>query len=257
MSWVAERMQRLQRETRKRRISAWMPPAEAEGGAPGQVLLRSPALTLVLDSRRGGRLLELSDKKSGRVLLNSGWIDHRFGPRARLRDFAEGRFHELPALPAGSCSARVEEGKGFIRSILDRRTPLLQVAKSVTLPTRGRRVLFAHRLTNLSGRRMDFLFGTGLTLNLKDAHVNRVGEAPGVRQFAVLDPAARLEVRWRFSRPARIWYFPLESGSGARRVYRGVKLTGLWPVKLPPGKSWQLQWQLEIGEPSGWHPGKK
>ncbi len=253
MSWVAERMQTIQRETRKRRVSAWMPRAETESPAAGQVLLRSPALTLVLDSRAGGVLRELSDKKSGRVLLHSGWVERLLDPRARVRDFARGLARELPALPPGPCSARVEEGKGFVRSVLSRRTPALQAAKTVTLPHRGRRALFAHRLTNVSGRPAEFLFGTGLTLNLKDAHVNRTGEAAGVRRFSVLDPAARLEVRWQFSRPARLWYFPLETGSGARRVYRGVELTWLWPVKLQPGESWQVRWQWEVEEPGGWH----
>ena len=72
------------------------------------------------------------------------------------------------------------------------------------------------------------------------------------QELAVLDPAARLQVSWIFDRPARLWHFPLEAGSGAQRLYQGVKLTGLWPVKLPSHRSWAVRWELKIEEPGGW-----
>ena len=65
MSWISARIQELQREGRKRRISAGVPPLQAPDemkDSSGQVLIRSKELTLLLESRRGGRLLELSDR---------------------------------------------------------------------------------------------------------------------------------------------------------------------------------------------------
>ena len=155
---------------------------------------------------------------------------------------------------AGVYAVQVREGKGSVEAVLTKAAAGLKVRKTAALSS-GRRVLFTHRLTNTSGRPMKFLFGTELTLNLKDAHVNRLGEAPGVRRFAVLDPAARLRVSLVFGRPARLWYFPLEAGAGARRVYQGVKLAGVWPVSLPARGSWQLRWELNVEEPDGWPRG--
>ena len=104
------------------------------------------------------------------------------------------------------------------------------------------------RLKNRSTRRATFLFGSEQVLSLKDAHVNRVGEADGIRRFSVVDPAARLEVSWAFSRPARLWHFPLESVRGEERVYQGICLVWLWPVTLEPGRSWAVRWELSVGE---------
>ena len=253
MSWISQQLQQLQRENRKRRISTWMPRSEAPVPSE-QILLRSKELTLLLDSKQGGRLLELSDQRAHRNLLRSGWVDHLFAPSATLRDFLLGRARELENL-SGAYDARVREGKGSVQAVLDRVTPVLKVRKTAALSSGGRRVLFTHRLANASGRPMKFLFASELVFNLKDAHVNRLGEAPGVQRFAVLDPAARLRVSLAFGRPARLWHFPLETGSGARRVYQGVKLAGVWPVSLPARGSWQLKWELNVEEPGGWPRG--
>jgi len=242
----------MQRESRRRLICGWTPRLQ-EG--QGQLLLRSGEMTLLMDARRGGRLLEIGDKRAQRNLLSArgqGGLEHLFAPRTRVRDFAQGKAKEIADLSGGPYEARLEEGKDFVKAVLNRQSQALTITKSVTLPARGRRILFAHEVANASDRPTEFLFGTEITLNLKDAHVNRTGEVPGVRRFAVLDPAARLQVSWVFDRPAQLWYFPLEAGSGTRRVYQGVKLTGVWPVKLLPKRSWQVRWELKIEEPRGW-----
>lgn len=250
MSWISRQLQQLQRESRKRRVSCWMPPAKT--AAPSErVLLRSRELTLLLDSRQGGRLLELSDRRAQRNLLRSGWVDHLLLPSATVREFSQERAREWGGL-GGNYAAQVREGKGSVEAVLTKAVPGMKVRKTAALSSRGRRVVFTHRLTNTSGRPMKFLFGSELTFNLKDAHVNRLGEARGVRRFAVLDPAARLRVSLAFEPPTRLWHFPLETGAGARRVYQGVKLAGVWPVALPARGSWDLQWELSVEEPGGW-----
>lgn len=257
MSWVSGRMQQLQRESRKRRISAWPAPSDGSGG---QILLRSQAFSLLLDPRRGGRLLELSDRQSARNLLESGWIDHLFPAGTGVEEFARGRARELSNLFSSAYEAQVEESESSTQAVLSRAAELgkgktaqaLLVRKTVALPAGGRRVMFSHSFTNVSARSMEFLFASEMTLRLKDAHVNRIGEAPGVKRFAVLDPAARLEAGLSFSRPARLWHFPVETGSGLQRVYHGVKLAGVWPVRLAPKKSWQLKWEFTVEEPRGW-----
>jgi hypothetical protein len=219
-----------------------------------RILLRSKELTLLLDSRQGGRLLELKHRRAQRNLLRSGWEDHLLVPSATVKEFSKEGARELGGL-GGTYAAQVRERKRSVEAVLTKAAPRMKVRKRAALSLTGRRVVFTHRLTNTSGRPMKFLFASEVTFNLKDAHVNRLGEAPGVRRFAVLDPAARLQVSLAFSRPTRLWHFPLETGSGARRVYQGVKLAGVWPVSLPARGSWDLKWELSVEEPGGWPRG--
>ena len=149
----------MQRESRRRRICGWVPPPDA-----GQILLRSLEMTLLVDTRRGGRLLEIGDRRAQRNLLDTragaGWLEHLFTPGTRVKDFAQGRAKRLADLSDGPYEARLEEGDDFVKAVLDRRTPAFKLTKTVTLPARGRQILFTHRLTNVSNRRLEFLFGT-------------------------------------------------------------------------------------------------
>lgn len=143
-----------------------------------------------------------------------------------MRDFAQGRAQELEKLP-------------------------LTVKKSVRTVKGERGKIIRYHLTNASGQRLKFLFATQTVLDLKDAHVNRMGEANGVRRFAVVDPIRRLQVSWALSKAARIWYFPLESGQGMRRTYQGVSLSYLWPLTLAPRGSWEVTFRMKVGPPDG------
>lgn len=237
----------------------------------GNLLLRSRWMTVRIDPERGGRLLELSDKTAERNLLELTPAAAAEGgrttalrpvglagetilsPDAQVQRFARGREPELSDLGTGRFAARVARRSGSPHAVLVREGRLrleggqrLRLTKTITLPARGSGVRFTYRLENLSARPMRFQFASGLSLNLKDAHVNRTGEVSGVRRFSVSDPAARLELALAFSRPARLWHFPLEAGSGLQRIYRGVRLTGTWPVRLAAGRSWQVQYALKV-----------
>lgn len=127
----------------------------------------------------------------------------------------------------------------------------LEVKKAVR-KSGGRKNLKIHyRLTNTSSRRLKFLFATQTTLPLKDAHVNRVGQAQGILRFAVVDPMRRLQVSWVLSKAAHLWYFPLESGRGMRRLYHGVSLSYLWPLTLSAGDSWEVTYRMKVAPPDG------
>lgn len=143
-----------------------------------------------------------------------------------MRDLASGRARRLSGLP-------------------------LAVKKSVRMVGGKKNIIIRYRLTNASSGRIKFLFAAQATLKLKDAHVNRIGEAQGIRRFAVIDPIKRLQVSWVFSKAAHLWYFPLESGKGIRRTYHGVSLSYLWPLVLPPHGSWEVTYQMRITPPDG------
>ncbi len=126
----------------------------------------------------------------------------------------------------------------------------MNLTKKITLARSGQSVQVAYRLTNPARHRFSFLFGVEWNLNLKDAHVNRIGDAEQIRRFAVTDPVVHRTVSWAFSREARLWYFPIETVSdserGVERTYQGVNLTFLWPVELSPGGSWEVACELSL-----------
>ncbi len=204
--------------------------------------------------------MRFSDKVAKKNLLGvKECVEHAFSLGTQVVSFARSEAKDLSDFPSGCYLARVDRAQGYHRASLSRqgwvrlngvRRPV-KMRKTVTLPSRGRKVLFTQQLSNPSASPISFLFASELNLNLKDAHVNRTGEAPGVQRFAVVDPAARLQVSWVFSRPARLWYFPLERGSGPDRVFEGVSLTGVWPVRLRPRGSWRVRWEVGVGVPDG------
>ena len=159
-------------------------------------------------------------------MIAGGVAESAFSWGTCVRDFAQGRAQALKDLP-------------------------LTVKKSVQTVKGRREKIIRYHLTNASSRRLKFLFAAQTVLDLKDAHVNRMGEADGVRRFAVVDPIRRLQVSWALSRAARLWYFPLESGQGMRRTYQGVSLSYLWPLTLAPRGSWEVTFQMKMGPPNG------
>ena len=224
-------------------------------GLRGGIWLRSPDLTLLVDASRG-QLLELSDKAAECNLLDAprgGWVDHLLGVEATVKSFQKGKAPDLERpRKARLWRARVSPN---LQMTLTRRTHVgagpdaatVEQKKSVTLPSRGRKLSFTHQIRNTSKGPLSLLYACELNLNLKDVHVNRLGEVSGLRRFSVLDPALRLEVSWDFSEPARIWYFPLETETPPReRVYQGVRLTFVWPVRLVSGRTWSLRWRMAI-----------
>lgn len=182
-------------------------------------------------SKRIRRIFEirLNDKASGRKLTDD-WVDHLLPAEFPIRAFAAGK---------------VREFSGWEKK--------LELQKSITFSQPGRTLQFTHRIRNRTSKPLCFRYGTEFTWKLKDAHVNRIGETPALKRFSIVDPAAHLEVRWEFSRPARLMYFPREtklSGTGNRpgRVYQGVSVTPSWKVSLPARGGWSVRWTLTLGE---------
>lgn len=242
-------------------VSQKVPDPFCEGS---RILLRSRRITLGLDLRQGGRLLELSDKSVGRNLLDiqserrgggrpAAPMVYAFRPGASVRQMARGTACRMKGLFGARWKGKVRRRSGTVQAVIETRG-LIRFRRTIILRADSGTITFAERLENPSRRAVAFLFGAALALNLKDAHVNRVGEAEGLRRFAVVDPAVRMEVQWDFSRPARLWHFPLETRSGpdgTERAYRGVSLTALWAVVLRPKGAWAARWDLTIESPDG------
>lgn len=210
---------------------------------------------------KGAWLAELSDKASGRKLVDTGnrrggaaglpgWVDHLLPAGCDVRAFAGGKVREAVKWERLPWRERTERSSRRVRAIFSSRSPELELEKSVTFSRTGRTLQFTQGLHNRMTRPVSFRYGTEFNWNLKDAHVNRLGETPSLKRFSVVDPAARLQISWLFSRPARLMYFPRETkGALEKRVYQGVSVTQLWNVSLAPRGRWSVRWTLTVGEP--------
>jgi len=293
---------------------SWVRAEALDVNADGQeeFLLRSDALTLLLDVHRGGQLLELSDKALGVNLLDTltrrpeayhkklevrqpvavpqaadksplsihereeadlpdltdslvydscrraGLMDHLLPSDSEVASFSRGVVEELGDFLEGPCEGRLQRSASSACAVLSRQGHVrlhgeehpLRLRKTVTLTAKDRLVTVTHQLVNSSTQPLSFLFGSELNLGLKDAHVNRTGQAQGIRRFALVDPSLRLKVSWVLHREARLWYFPLETVSnserGMERTYQGVSLTFLWPISLEARGSWKVSWSLKV-----------
>lgn len=188
----------------------------------------------------------------------AGLMDHLFSLESQVEALARGQAEDLGDFLEAPYQGRIRRGRGRVEAVLSREGRIrlggadhpLRLEKRVSLSSKERGFSVRYRLSNRSEIRLEFLFGSELNLNLKDAHVNRIGEAEGIERFSVTDPALRLKADWDFGLPTRLWYFPVETVSdsekGMERNFQGVSLTFLWPVALEPGASWQVQWQFKV-----------
>ncbi len=186
-------------------------------------------------------------------------IDHVFSPSASFQNFARGTEPELGDFVEGDYQARVVRGKGNVSAVFTRQGNVflkvggnssLTVTKKITLSKNVRGFDVGYRLSNPAGEPKSFLFGSEWNLTLKDAHVNRIGDAQGVSWFSVADPALRLKISWSYTREARLWYFPVETVSdsekGMERNYQGACLAFLWDVHVPARGAWEVRCAVKI-----------
>lgn len=135
----------------------------------------------------------------------------------------------------------------------------LRLEKRIRLQAASAEVEAHYTLTNTSQLRLtphlaietvwSLLGGNGPTAS---------GAAPGLIPFGLGEPAStppvdqvslrlgwlNMEVGLRFSIPAALWLFPLEtisnSEGGFERLYQGTCLFARWPLDLAPGATWSV-----------------
>jgi len=136
---------------------------------------------------------------------------------------------------------RIGRGKQFVRG-----------ARTFFIKNGGDEVFVRYRLNNPSSRPIRFRFGSEMDLGLLDAHFNRVGEAIGLRRFALVDPMSRKTVAVSLSRPARVWHMPLEdvrsNGRHLERSFRGIRIACVWTIRLRPHGTWSVSMEIDSHE---------
>ncbi len=185
-------------------------------------------------------------------------MDHLLSPLTQVQAFARGAADELGDFLDGAYEGRLKRSSGKVEVVLSRRGRItaegvsspLTITKRISIQRGSRLIEVAYRVANPTDRTQDLLFGVEWNIGLKDAQVNRIGEADSVRRFEVVDPALRLRISWAFSRTSRLWYFPIETVSdserGVERTYQGASVTYLWPLHLSPRSSWAVNGTFQM-----------
>jgi alpha-amylase len=117
--------------------------------------------------------------------------------------------------------------------------------KSLSIKPGKAAVDIEYTVTNLGSGELDARFGVEFSYSLKDPHLNRVGEADGVKNICVNDQWYGVKVDLGVSKEASFWYFPIETVSdseqGLERTYQEVALLFHWGLKLAPGGKWNIK----------------
>ena len=205
----------------------------------------------------------------------ASFLDHFLQPDVTLEAFARCEYGEAGDFVGQPYESAVEESEAALTLTLTRdghvwqgpRFALLRLEKRIALRGDSTSVTATYTLTNIG----DCPVETRLGVESNWAMLG--GNGPGAyyavpgRENAALDSTGEIEkthslqlvlewmlmdVRLAFSRPATVWYFPIEtislSEGGFERVYQGSCVLSHWPVRLAPGESWSVKLTFDLRE---------
>ena len=206
----------------------------------------------------------------------ASFLDHFLHPETMLEAFARAQYGELGDFVNQPYAYAVEQGASErLIATLSREGHVwhgdlfapLRVEKRFTLQGGQTALEAVYRLTNRSEAALSLRFGVEtnwamLGGNGPGAYYAIPGQEPvGLDTTGESNEAAslRLVLEWmkiviglRFSRPATLWRFPIEtitaSEAGYERGYQGSCLMPLWEVQLAPGECWEVSLHFELRE---------
>lgn len=135
---------------------------------------------------------------------------------------------------------------------------LIELRKTISLAPRASAFEIRYDLCNRADRPLSVLFGCEFAVNLltgsafdryyrsedrdlKGLELGATGCKDRLRHIALRDDWQRLECGFRFSNPARVFHFAIEtvsqSEAGQERVYQGSIVIPCWKLSCSPGRS--------------------
>jgi 4-alpha-glucanotransferase len=193
--------------------------------------------------------------------------EHFVPPRTRAEQMMTGRYEEWGDFRQAAFEAKSSEPPkkgGEARVQLSRLGNLqgspLAFAKDLRFSPGGFRLKAGYQVENRGGEKKDFLFLVewNLTLlagdapdrnyfvagrDLEHSRLNSLGEEEEVLEMGMKDGWLGLEIRFKASRPAKFYRYPVEtisqSEGGFERVYQGSCLLLGWELSLEPGQTFK------------------
>jgi len=236
--------------------------ARAEGGGARSI-----------HEERGAKEAGLPDLLVEDWYRRASLLDHCLGPQVTREEFQSSRYEERGDFIGQAYEAQIlnEPGAASVRLtraghlwVLPRAVPLT-VEKTVRLPRAPGRVQVDYRLRADGDASHAVRLGVEFNWALVqgepprrllcwrgsregEAAVTAAGEATGITVLEAVDADLPLCLRLTFDRPARLWYFPLQTVSqseeGYERIFQQVVLLPQWDLTLPPGEWVTLSLEL-------------
>jgi hypothetical protein len=140
------------------------------------------------------------------------------------------------------------------------------VEKRLTLKPGSNRLDVAYTVTNSDSGDLSKRFGietnwgfaggnedhTYLRIGFGRYALDEITANDEVEDFSITSELWGIEVDVETNRPATLWRFPLEtvsaSEAGFERNYQGTTILMWWPIKLAPGRSWEVRLSLSLGQ---------
>ncbi|MFA5148057.1 MAG: alpha-amylase/4-alpha-glucanotransferase domain-containing protein [Candidatus Omnitrophota bacterium] len=189
-------------------------------------------------------------------------IDHFLKEGTTVKDFAASRYGESGDFVDGEYkySARnAKPGAGAARLEMSRdgnyygadgAASPVRIVKTISVKPNKAGFDVEYTVTNTGSKELAPRFGIEFSYSLKDPHLNKVGEAGGIKNICVNDQWYGVKVDLEFSEEASLWYFPIETVSdseqGLERTYQEVALLFHWGLRLAPGGSWKVKFSKNI-----------
>ncbi|MGI5875519.1 MAG: alpha-amylase/4-alpha-glucanotransferase domain-containing protein [Dethiobacteria bacterium] len=200
-------------------------------------------------------------------------LDHILEKDVNLHEFSRGRFREgnFSHKPYRAVIKNLPDCPKIIFSreaaIGENGSVTLFLQKKVSLKTASRVLSIDYKLKNKGEENAVFRFGIEFNLaflagyapdryysipgrQLKETHLASTGEEEGVQELYLCDEWRRVMVYLRFSNPAHLWRFPIEtvsqSEAGLERVYQQSVVFPNWELNLKPQEKYKLRLELTV-----------
>lgn len=195
---------------------------------------------------------DLSYDRYRRVSL----LDHFLKEGTTVRGFAESRYDEAGDFINGEYKYDIRRASGskgislgLVRDgsycVANGEAFKLRIAKTVSIKPGRPEIEIDYRITNLEDKESAPWFGIEFNYSLKDPHLNRTGEAGGIKNICVNDQWYGLKMDFGFSDKASLWHFPIETVSdseqGLERTYQELSLLFHWNLRLAPRANWGVK----------------
>jgi len=210
----------------------------------------------------------------------SSFLDHFLHPDVTLEAFYRCQYGETGDFVNQTYEYRVETGREgkepWMALHLWRdghvwdgpRFAPIRVEKRIELRGGSTALRASYTLTNTGGEAVSTRFGVETNWGLLGGNgptawyeipgrldhppLDSKGETSEVNRVRLVLGWLGMEIELRWSRPATLWHFPVEtisnSEAGFERIYQGSCVMPVWEVYLAPSERWQVEMECILGD---------
>jgi len=219
--------------------------------------------------------IQVTDNKLSERLVydrygRHGLMDHFLDIGTDLRGFAEGDYAELGDFLDKKYDFRIDRDNKKIALILNgkgsARGAEIEIMKKITVSRSSSRIIVDYIIKNKSAIRLDAFFAVEFNFVMPGANdpgykikcgrrknsynVDEEIEEKNVKNMSIYDSRGDMPVKMSFSRPARLWHFPVNTVSQSEKAYetnyQGSAFLPAWEIGMEKGSKLGLNIKIDI-----------